>query len=312
MIGFGGHSPLCLLYHRIASERPDPFGVVVSPQHFAEHLDVLQSWNVITAEEFESAMDGSTLPINSILLTFDDGYVDNFQCAARLLIDRQLPAVFFPVSDGLSTSHFWWDEVTTYMFQATTDEFEQIAFKLRDSSLKWRFRPTDDRLYAAFRLSIELMGTSPCRRNNLIEVMARCVSNGLKLLDTDRRMLPKEIRDLSKVAGFCIGAHSTTHERMSLLTDDAIQLEVRKCKDSLEQLIELPVRWFAYPYGLYPRDFDARSVDAVHMAGYSAAFSVSKCADSRSVSRYQMDRIPVPNVNGKNFREWLMKAAKCG
>jgi len=50
-------------------------------------------------------------PPRSVVITFDDGYLDNFEVAAPILTRLALPATFFVVTRYMSTDTVaWWDE----------------------------------------------------------------------------------------------------------------------------------------------------------------------------------------------------------
>jgi peptidoglycan/xylan/chitin deacetylase (PgdA/CDA1 family) len=57
-----------------------------------------------------------------------------------------------------------------------------------------------------------------------------------------------EVRALSQL-GFEIGSHSVTHPDMGRLTRAEVRRELSESKDVLEEQLNQPVRWFAYPFG---------------------------------------------------------------
>jgi peptidoglycan/xylan/chitin deacetylase (PgdA/CDA1 family) len=76
----------------------------VAPDLFAAHLDRLaaEGYTTITPAMFIAALQqGAPLPEKPVLLTFDDGYRDNFENAFPALRDRNMVATFFVVTDFL-------------------------------------------------------------------------------------------------------------------------------------------------------------------------------------------------------------------
>ena len=65
-----------LLYHRVADEPDDPFGLCVSPERFDDQLAALaRRYPVLSLDELTDRLEGG-LPKRAVLLTFDDGYAD--------------------------------------------------------------------------------------------------------------------------------------------------------------------------------------------------------------------------------------------
>jgi peptidoglycan/xylan/chitin deacetylase (PgdA/CDA1 family) len=77
-----------------------------------------------------------------------------------------------------------------------------------------------------------------------------------------------QLRELAD-AGVTIGSHSSSHARLTEVTEMQVAAEVRDSKRQLEDLLGKPVRYFAYPYGLVNQAVR----DAVKQAGYHAACS---------------------------------------
>lgn len=73
-----------------------------------------------------------------------------------------------------------------------------------------------------------------------------------------------------RTKGWEIGCHTKTHANLANITDSQLQEEIIGSKKLLEKKLGFPVKYFAYPKGIYSN----RIVDFVEKAGYKAAFTV--------------------------------------
>src|SRR2546429_6337719 len=77
---------LILMYHSIAEVDSDPFALRVTPDCFAEHLEVLQKYcQPIPLSQLMRALRDGKIPNRAVVITFDDGYADNLRIAKPLL-----------------------------------------------------------------------------------------------------------------------------------------------------------------------------------------------------------------------------------
>lgn len=89
----------------------------VPPELFAAHLDRLQAegYTTITLYDLVAYLQqGTPLPPKPVILTFDDGYRDNYENAFPLLRDRQMTATFFVVIEFINQErpeYLTWDMV---------------------------------------------------------------------------------------------------------------------------------------------------------------------------------------------------------
>lgn len=102
-----------LNYHKI-----DDLAIAlsVSPQDFEEQLSYLANhgYHSITPDQLLRALKkGEELPENPILITFDDGYLDNYVNAYPLLKKYGFTATFFVITDfiGKDPRFMTWDQV---------------------------------------------------------------------------------------------------------------------------------------------------------------------------------------------------------
>jgi peptidoglycan/xylan/chitin deacetylase (PgdA/CDA1 family) len=93
-----------LMYHHIGP-LPDEsdkirYGLTVSEEEFESHLKYLKEggFNLMTLGQVESAIDNDKLPPKTVVLTFDDGYDDNYLYAKPILEKYKFPATFFVIS----------------------------------------------------------------------------------------------------------------------------------------------------------------------------------------------------------------------
>lgn len=93
-----------LNYHQINDENITPLAVRVS--HFRDEMDYLKNngYHTITMDElYDYLAEGAPLPDKPVLITFDDGYIDNYVNAYPILKERHMKATLFMIGDAIDT-----------------------------------------------------------------------------------------------------------------------------------------------------------------------------------------------------------------
>ena len=106
-IKFKNYVPI-LMYHRIADVPGDRNSV--PEEKFEQQLKYLADnhYTAITADMlYEHYTKGKSLPKKSVMLTFDDGYHDNYTKALPLLQKYNMRAVVFPIYNWVGKANLW-------------------------------------------------------------------------------------------------------------------------------------------------------------------------------------------------------------
>ena len=103
-----------LEYHKINDEDTDIY--TVSTADFAAQLDYLrqEGYTAITVLEYLNARAGKgQLPVKPVLITFDDGYRDNYTNAVPMMEKRGLRGTIFIVTNDIGLDKYLtWDDLT--------------------------------------------------------------------------------------------------------------------------------------------------------------------------------------------------------
>lgn len=115
-----------LLYHHITDEAFSGGNEIslISPYDFRMHMTAIKvNFTPISLRQYYqyvTCTDGSvTLPDNPIIVTFDDGYLSNYEIAYPILKELEIPATIFVVTDTVGAmagdgkvnySHFTWEQ----------------------------------------------------------------------------------------------------------------------------------------------------------------------------------------------------------
>lgn len=96
---------------------------------------------------------------------------------------------------------------------------------------------------------------------------------------------PRELLGWSDAAelarrGMEMGSHARTHRFLPSLSDRELEDEIRGSKETIQDRLGRPARFFSYPHGLY----DRRCLSLVAAAGYEGA-----CSDIRGGNRAGTD-----------------------
>jgi len=95
-----------------------------------------------------------------------------------------------------------------------------------------------------------------------------------------RHLSWEQIRELAE-HGIEFGSHSATHVDLRRLDDHDLQYELSGSKQTIENQIGKPVRYFSYPFGRY----NQRVIEAVKQAGYDKACALVECGGDFAIGR---------------------------
>jgi peptidoglycan/xylan/chitin deacetylase (PgdA/CDA1 family) len=252
--------PLILMYHRVADEPVDYWGLAVSQAHFEEHLEVLcHARRPLPLEDFVRRVTDDTLPPDAVAVTFDDGYVDNLTAAKPRLVAAGVAATVFLATGFLDrAAPFWWDELArlTLVEDGPPSAFdvaiggEAMHFDLRseatlraDGSTPLAAVPTRQAALEKMHQKLRCID-EPQREAAMSEL--RSIFGGYSAgAGLGRPMSSGEVRELIADGLIAIGSHTVTHPALMELDATTCLSELSTSRRACEVLAGISVRAFA-------------------------------------------------------------------
>jgi peptidoglycan/xylan/chitin deacetylase (PgdA/CDA1 family) len=263
---------LVLNYHRIGNPEETLYDSGVfsaTAESLEEQVRFLKlNLEIIDLEEaIDIAEKRTRLRDTRVLLTFDDGYRDNYDLAFPILRAYGVQGVFFLPTAFIGTDSIpWWDEIANLIQRAITGTIRlpglpDRTFDLADSNR----RPAID---AALALYKSLPASAGERfLNDLAErcQIERC--NGKERLFATWEEVGEMVR-----GGMAIGSHTHNHKVLSRTSEEDQTHELSLSKRILEERLGVPVTALAYPVGL-PDSFSLTTRELARQIQYRIAFS---------------------------------------
>jgi peptidoglycan/xylan/chitin deacetylase (PgdA/CDA1 family) len=104
------NAAVVVAFHRI-DDTEDPDGLTLGPDMFERYCRFFRRhFRVTSLGELVDRLEQGRTVSRHLVLTFDDGYLDNYEHAAPVLERLGLPATFFVVTQWIGTDVVaWWD-----------------------------------------------------------------------------------------------------------------------------------------------------------------------------------------------------------
>lgn len=287
-----------LAYHRVVTVADastfdfDLDLVSASAEQFREQMLLLkQRFVPMRLGDVVTAMEaGQGLPAGAVVVTFDDGYDDNYHVAYPILRELGVPATFFVSTGHIDSGRPYDYDWLVHMVLCTT------ASRLRVPGLELDL-PLPDGRVGRRRLAGEVL-------NRLKALQAATQSALLTQLAIDldmpldgahsacQPMHWEQLREMH-AAGFEIGSHGVNHRMLAKLPQSELEAELRNSKATLERELGSLATLISYPVG-GDAAFDERVMQATIAAGYRAACSyICGTNPMPSANRYALYRLPV-------------------
>jgi len=261
---------IVLMYHGVV---PDDFPIdcwtFVRQSRFRRQMEYLsRHFDVMSVSmALENVVKGTPRKRPVALVTFDDGYRNNYLWACPVMEDLALPFTVFAVTDFVDTKDlFWFDEVIV-MIQSSGC----TSLDLRDHGLGVFNLPGSDpvrRWDGIQGLLTELKKQGPGKRDKIVaELSSRAlvhddVSMAFRVLGSSdlQAMVSKGLVE--------IGSHTGGHEILTDLDEEGIASTISRSARALRSLTGVPARYFSYPNGNHSRAI----MGIVAQCGMQAAF----------------------------------------
>jgi peptidoglycan/xylan/chitin deacetylase (PgdA/CDA1 family) len=294
---------MILNYHRIGDKDATEYDSGVfscSAEEFDWQIGYLkQRFRMTGLDEVLGLLSGERrLTEPRVLITFDDGYIDNYQLAFRVLRHHGVQGVFFLATGFVGTSRLpWWDEIAYIVKRSRRSHFHLEYPEEQDFNLEAEG-------FSSCIMHILRLYKRPAMRDHrrFIEQLENACDSARPGSGTQRCFLNwNEAREMQQ-GGMAFGSHTHSHEILSKLTKQDQLTELRVSREILERELGRTIDTLAYPIGA--RDtFSLETVDALRLTKYRAAFSFYNGFNrAGSLARFDIRRCGVNQQSRKRLR----------
>ncbi len=254
------NSAVIFMYHRVlpkeltqGMEVPVQPGMYVTPASLRLHLSYLQGHFVLIslAELVRRLQVGEDLS-RCAVITFDDGWLDNYLYAFPILQEFKVPATIFLASGFIGTSRWFWPEEICWAVLSVHRKNVDILLlpdalsniMERKSYMNLEVEERIDRIVA------EMKSWDEPRR---LSVAKSCAQLRKKKTEESERLLMnwEEVREMLQSGLVSFGSHTVSHALLDSIPPAQVQQELTECAVQIYHNTGVSAEYFAYPNGNY-------------------------------------------------------------
>jgi len=274
-----------LMYHRALDENEGDRdftqpGMYVSRKVFEKQIAFLsEKYRIISLKDLVGLISRKQkMPSNSLVITFDDGWRDNYLYAFPVLKKHKVPAVIFLTTDFIDSENMFWFYRASLLMTgsklsrrelneliARHENREGSSVELHRGGSDEPKNVSSDRDWFIDRLKKLDAGEITA----VLDDLSAITKQSDDIIKESNSMLSwEEVRKMNK-QGIDFGSHGCSHRIMTGLSDAEITEELTESKRVIEEKLGGEVVLFAYPNG----DYNDRIREQVKECGYICALA---------------------------------------
>jgi peptidoglycan/xylan/chitin deacetylase (PgdA/CDA1 family) len=250
------HGIVGLNYHRIGDGRRSVFDRGLwsaTEEDFDRQVRFLkQGFDVITPADIAGILtrltNGSGRPGRHVLVTFDDGYADNYTAAFPILRSHGVPATFFVATGFIDEPALpWWDEIA-WMVRTSSRAGLELQPHLPDPVAF--DEPDRERAISTLLKVYKRLPTS--ETTAYVEAIGKATGTGrapADAIDPRKLWMTWDMLREMYAGGMTIGGHTVHHPVLANLPRDEQASEISGCAKRLTEELGVTMTAFAYPVG---------------------------------------------------------------
>ncbi len=230
------------------------------------------------------------IPPNSVVITFDDGFRDNFTNAYPILQRYHVPATVFLVTGCVSNGELPWPQKVGYLFQKT--RVDTLCHMTTDGKVISLRSSTERDL--ARKVVRNTLGPMPRVERE------RRISELCALLQVDvplDRMLTWDQVETMREGGIEFGAHTVSHPWMALQSPEEARWEMESSLQEIQSRLGISRPTFVFPSG----SFSSELVQMAISVGFRCVFQSRSSVRVNSMAvndQFSLSRVGLPNAPG--------------
>jgi peptidoglycan/xylan/chitin deacetylase (PgdA/CDA1 family) len=286
-----------LTYHGVLNGAPDydylNHNFIAAESFDAQMRYVCRHYRPISLRELVAAYrEGRRPPDRSVVVTFDDGFANNFAVAFPILQRHAVPFTVFVTTGLLDTpgAMLWTERAKRSLF---LNPERSVCLELDGVSRTFDLSSPAARADASKAVLQRLKRLPPAARNRALDDIERvCGPRPVQEHERDRYefLTWAQVRELAS-AGVEIGSHTVSHPILTTLDEGTLRDELVESKRCVEAALGRECVSLAYPNGS-PADFGPREKAALRDSGYLCGLSLNGSLNDRP-DLYEVDRINV-------------------
>jgi O-antigen/teichoic acid export membrane protein/peptidoglycan/xylan/chitin deacetylase (PgdA/CDA1 family) len=290
-----GRQKIVVLYYHSIQDDPSRLaksivpGIIHSASLFREQMELIaEKYDLISMDDVVRFLRGETeLPARPVAVTFDDGFVDNFEIAAPILNRLGIQALFNVVVGSIEASSPPW-------FCRLQHAFSTTRRKAWPDSNAHYLRPLlepEDRRAAFLSASMLCAKSAGAAQEKFISVIEQELDVEPLKVEECPMMSWNQLRELRR-AGHLIGSHSLTHPNLAYVDEETRWHEIAESKIQLENHLGERVDYFTYPNPIMRPNFSQLTIQTTRRAGYKLAATMMTGPVRNGQDPHCISRVP--------------------
>jgi len=300
------HQALILTYHGVIRSVDNSYSNrnSISAEEFEQQMAYLsQRYHVMALPELVRCLQArQPLPNYTVVITFDDGFRNNYTVAAPILKKYGMPATIFLVTAYVNSPKLGlWTERVDWLLQSST--VPVLEFAIDGEVRQLALQTTRDRIIASDRVRDYLKRLPPVEREQAIVALqsklgkVREIDNSLE--ERYAFLTWDQARELQRQQ-ITFGSHTHSHAILSSLSAAEAHFELTESRSLIEAELGTACTLFSYPNGS-ARDFGRRDIELLQKLGYTAAVSQLPGYNDHRTDRFALRRINISRSSDFNY-----------
>lgn len=280
-----------LAYHRINNNDFDPLGMNIRVKSFEKQMRFIKRhYKLISLQQaVELLRSHQSIPDNTIVVTFDDGYKDNYINAYPILKKYNIPADIFLSAGAIEKKQILWFEAIIASFKQTSKK----CIDLTEIGLKrYKINTVMEKMDNVQEIVSFAKNLSKEDREKMIVLLLEKLDLANRDLEFESSMLEwEDIREMKK-NGIDFGSHGLNHSILSRLSEKEAEKEIGESKKIIQERVNSEVKFFTYPNG-GAGDFNERIISLLKKNNFLAACTLVRGSNNRFSNLYSLKRFCV-------------------
>ena len=217
---------------------------------FIEILNILSSkGNAISIEEMMYCLNNKKkFPKFSYLITFDDGFENNYSVAAPILQSYEVPSIFYISTDFVENNSMSWIDKIEYGLEMCSKG--NIKLSWDDNEYFFSDIPSKINLLKKIRNYVKC-NTSFDIKKFVSDIFRQLNINEINSLETnlDKKLSWEQIVDLNNNKYFQVGGHSHNHFSLTSFNEKELTHQINKSISLFKEKANIDLQYYSYPEG---------------------------------------------------------------